>query len=78
MASKIRVKIKNGIEVGNSNKCFATKDKAIALYNEKRSYWGNLWTNYQIDNDTYYKNCPSGYEIWSCMFCNKWTINFYY
>lgn len=49
----------HALEVGNSEKWFNSKDEAIAVYKEKRSYWGDLWTKYQIDDDTYYKNCPS-------------------
>ena len=68
----------HGMDVGNSGQWFSTKDEAIAYYNSKVSYWGNLWETFQIDNETYYKNCPSGYEVWTCMYCEKWTINFYY
>lgn len=69
---------KHGIEVGNSNKWFNTKEEAIALYDAEIKKWGNLWTSFQIENEEYYANCPYGYEIWSCLFCGKWTINFYY
>lgn len=68
----------HAISVGNSSKWFGSRNEAIAYYNEKVKYWANKWENSEIDNDTYYKNCPSGYEIYSCMYCNKWTINFYY
>lgn len=68
----------HGMDVGNSNRWFSTKDEAISYYNSQTSYWGKKWENFEIDNDTYYKNCPYGYEIWSCMYCSKWTINFYY
>lgn len=68
----------HGMAVGNSEKWFDTKNDAIEYYNSKIRYWGDLWESYQIDNETYYKNCPSGYEVWSCMYCSKWTINFYY
>lgn len=68
----------HGMDVGNSGQWFSTKNEAIAYYNNKVSYWGNLWETDQIDDATYYKNCPSGYEVWSCMYCEKWTINFYY
>ena len=33
---------------------------------------------FEINDETYQKNCPYGYETWSCPFCGKWTINFYY
>ena len=64
--------------VGNSNKWYSSKSQAISAYDEKVNYWSNLWETNQIDNDTYYKNCPYGYEVWDCMYCGKWTINYYY
>ena len=68
----------NSLSIGNSGKWFGSKSEAIAYYNQQTKYWGDQWENSKIDNDTYYKNCPSGYEIWDCMYCGKWTINFYY
>ena len=64
--------------VGNSNQWYSSKSQAISAYDEKVNYWSNLWETNQIDNDTYYKNCPYGYEVWDCMYCGKWTINYYY
>ena len=63
---------------GNSEKWFSSKNDAIAYYNSQVSYWGNLWETEKIDDATYYSKCASGYEVWSCMYCSKWTINFYY
>ena len=68
----------HSMSIGNSGKWFNSKSEAIAYYNQKIAYWGEKWENSQIDNDTYYKNCPSGYEVWDCMYCGKWTVNFYY
>ena len=68
----------HGMNIGNSGKWFNSKNYAIAYYNQQIKYWGDQWENNKIDNDTYYKNCPSGYEVWDCMYCGKWTINFYY
>lgn len=68
----------HGMNIGNSNKWFASKNEAIQYYNSQLKYWGDLWDSFQIESDAYYKNCPSGYEVWSCMYCSKWTINFYY
>lgn len=48
----------HGMEVGNSNKWYATKDEAIADYKNKRAYWGELWESYKIEKDEYLKNCP--------------------
>ena len=68
----------HGIGVGNSGKWFATKADAIKEYNSKTSYWGEKWENFEIDDNTYYANCPSGYEVYSCPYCGKWTINYDY
>lgn len=57
---------------------YASKAEAEAIYNAQIKEWGDKWTNYEIDNETYYKNCPSGYEVFSCPYCNKWTINLFY
>lgn len=61
----------------NSN-WYNSKAEAEAIYNAEIKKWGDKWTNYEIDNETYYKNCPSGYEVFSCPYCNKWTINLYH
>ena len=61
----------------NSN-WYNSKAEAVAVYNAEIKKWGDKWANYEIDNDTYYKNCPSGYEVLSCPYCNKWNINLYY
>lgn len=62
----------------SSNGWYNSKTEAEAIYNSEIKKWGDKWTNYEIDNDTYYKNCPSGYEVFSCPYCNKWTINLFY
>lgn len=72
----------HGMSVGNTGKWFSNKDEAIAYYKSEIKYWGDWWENTSADDTeadaTYKKNCPSGYEVWSCMYCGKWTINFYY
>lgn len=69
---------KHAIGVGNSNKWFDSKQDAIKYYENIIKTWGDKWTNYEIDSETYYKNCPSGYEVFSCPYCEKWTINLFY
>lgn len=69
---------KHGVGVGNSNRWFNSKQEAINHYQSIIKNWGDKWENFEIDDETYNKNCPYGYEIWSCQFCGKWTINFYY
>ena len=68
----------HSMDVGNSGKWFSSKSEAIAYYNSQVSYFSNLWETEQIDDTTYYSKCPSGYEVWDCIYCSKWTINFYY
>lgn len=72
----------HGIKVGNTGKWFNTKDEAIAYYKSEIEYWGTWWESTDPEDteadEKYYKNCPTGYNVFSCMYCNKWTINFYY
>lgn len=72
----------HGMGVGNSGKWFETKEEAISYYTNLIDYWDEWWQkadpNDTEADETYYKNCPDGYEIWSCPYCSKWTINLYY
>ncbi len=67
----------HGMSTGNTGLWFETKDEAIATYKAEIKKWGDKWTNDEISDDEYYKNCPYGYEVWSCPYCNKWTLNYY-
>ncbi len=69
----------HGMSVGNTGMWFNTKDEAISTYKAEIKKWGDLWTDKEnpISNEEYYKNCPYGYEIWSCPYCGKWTLNYY-
>lgn len=68
----------HGVGVGNSQKWFNSESEAISNYKSIIKNWGDKWENFEIDDETYNKNCPYGYEDWSCPYCSKWTINFYY
>lgn len=68
----------HGIGVGNSNKWFNTQQEAINYFDGLQKTWGDKWERFEIDSETYDKNCPYRYEVWTCPFCGKWTINFYY
>ena len=68
----------HGVGVGNSNKWFNSQQEAINYFDRIQKTWGDKWERFEIDSETYDKNCPYGYEVWSCPFCGKWTINFYY
>lgn len=68
----------HGVGIGNSGRWFNSEAEAISYYKSIIKTWGNKWENFEIDDATYQKNCPYGYEDWSCPYCGKWTINFYY
>lgn len=63
---------------GNTGLWFETKAQADNYYNSQQEKWGKLWENDEITKEEYLKKCPSGYEVWTCPQCKKWTINFYY
>lgn len=69
---------KHMIDSGNTGKWFNTKEEADSFYNAEIEKWGKQWENGEIEKDEYLKNCPSGYEVWTCPQCQKWTLNFHY
>ena len=66
------------VGTGNSGKWFNSESDAIKYYKSIIKTWGDKWEKFEIDDETYNKNCPYGYEDWSCPYCGRWTINFYY
>lgn len=68
----------HGVGTGNSGRWFNSETEAINYYKSIIKTWGDKWEKFEIDDETYNKNCPYGYEDWSCPYCGKWTINFYY
>ena len=66
------------IDGGNTGKWFETKEQADNYYNTEIEKWDKEWESGKIDKSEYLKKCPSGYEVWTCPQCQKWTINFYY
>lgn len=68
----------HSIGVGNCGKWYASTSEGIAEYNSIILSWGTKWENFEIDNDTYYANCPSGYQYIDCMYCGKYTFDYYY
>ncbi len=68
----------HGVGTGNSGRWFNSEAEAISYYKSTIKTWGDKWESFEIDDETYQKNCPYGYEDWSCPYCGKWTINFYY
>ena len=68
----------HGVGTGDSGKWFNSESDAIKYYKSIIKTWGDKWEKFEIDDETYNKNCPYGYEDWSCPYCGRWTINFYY
>lgn len=68
----------HGVGTGNSGRWFNNELETVAYYKSIIKTWGDKWEEFEIDDETYHKNCPYGYEDWSCPYCGKWTINFYY
>ena len=68
----------HGVGTGNSGKWFNSESDAIKYYKSIIKTWGDKWEKFEIDDETYNKNCPYGYEDWTCPYCGRWTINFYY
>ena len=77
--TKTEEKQENQVKCAHSaSNYYNTKAEAIAEYDRIINKWSDKWLNNEVDDETYYKNCPDGYEIFSCPYCNKWTINLYY
>lgn len=72
------VENKHKISSGNTGKWFSTKAQAENYYENEIAKWGKKWENDEIEKSEYLKKCPSGFEVWTCPQCGKWTINFYY
>ena len=68
---------KHFLEVGNTGKWFNSKVEAVNYFNTTYSSWAKKWENLEIDDATFYKNCPTRYEVFQCI-CGKWTMNFFY
>ena len=68
---------KHFLEVGNTGKWFNSKAEAVNYFDTTYSYWAKKWENLEIDDATFYKNCPTRYEVFQCI-CGKWTMNFFY
>lgn len=63
---------------GDAGIWVASKNEFKTYYENYCEEWNNKWVNDEISNEEYYKNCPYGYECWSCSYCGKWTGNFNY
>ena len=63
------------------NKWFNSKKEAEAIYYAELEKWDEFVRHDNVTVEEYMEyinNCPTGYEVWSCPYCQKWTINMYY
>lgn len=63
---------------GDAGIWVASKNEFKTYYENYCEKWNSKWVNDEISSGEYYKNCPYGYECWSCSYCGKWTGNFKY
>lgn len=69
---------KHAISSGNTKKWFDTQAQVDNYYDKEIEKWGKKWENGEITKEIYLKECPSGYQTWTCPKCQKWTLDFYY
>lgn len=71
-------KHKHGAPCGNMGKWYSSRNELKNDYMRVSDSWLAKYDNGEIDWDTYEKNCPCGYECWSCGECGMWTGNYKY
>lgn len=68
----------HSMPTGNCGKWFNSRNEAINYYNSVSDMWNSKYDAGEISYEQLHKNCPGGYECWSCSQCGRWTINFKY
>lgn len=68
----------HSIKCGNMGKWFGSRREVDTYFSSVCNKWGTKYKNEEITWEEYTKNCPQGYECWSCSYCGKWTGNFKY
>ena len=68
----------HGMSCGNMGKWFGSRREVDTYFSSVCNTWGTKYKNEEITWEEYTKNCPQGYECWSCSYCGKWTGNFKY
>ena len=68
----------HSISCGNMGKWFGSRREVDTYFSSVCNTWGTKYKNEEITWEEYTKNCPQGYECWSCSYCGKWTGNFVY
>ena len=68
----------HSIKCGNIGMWFGSRREVDTYFSSVCNKWGTKYKNEEITWEEYTKNCPQGYECWSCSYCGKWTGNFVY
>lgn len=68
----------HSLSCGNMGRWFSSRSEVKAYVNAEMNKWNSLFESGAIGEDEYFRNCPSGYECWSCSNCGRWTGNFTY
>ncbi len=68
----------HSIKCGNIGMWFGSRREVDTYFSSVCNTWGTKYKNEEITWEEYTKNCPQGYECWSCSYCGKWTGNFIY
>lgn len=63
---------------GNSGKWFNNRNECKEYMSQICDMWSQRKANGEITYEEYVKKCPYGYECWTCSYCGKWTVNFYF
>ena len=65
----------HSIKCGNIGMWFGSRREVDTYFSSVCNTWGTKYKNEEITWEEYTKNCPQGYECWSCSYCGKWTGN---
>lgn len=68
----------HSMPTGNIGKWFNSRNELNSYYLSVGKEWNNKYSNGKITFEELTKNCPEGYECWSCSNCGKWSGNFKY
>lgn len=68
----------HSMPTGNIGKWFNSRNELNSYYLSIGKEWNNKYLDGKITFEELTKNCPEGYECWSCSNCGKWSGNFKY
>ena len=68
----------HSMPLGNIGKWFNSRTELENYVSNIIRSWKEKRANGEISLEEFTRNCPSGYEAYSCSTCGKWTGNFKY